>query len=1068
MRPTERDIPVPNDILEESRWLAPAYAQCAGHVHIEADREAASDVGAQPMEVVPEDAGPSDAGPADAPLSAAPTLATTRDIAPSAPLCTLPMLLAATLDPSRASELPAQVIVEQAIQRHGNTNAQRPFTTTLGNTPALSPLGLAAAAAMDDVSEEVAAVLQAQREHADQLSVKGGRGQCYTGGVDSVHDPPPAEVASSVEATLPKMRSNAAKRAVFEAVGPGITFGMRGTTGTLCLRHMRRDKGISTGLKKTQYWHKTHTSIARAHSSEADLIMRRVKEDHDLLYQAAFLIGEHLNKPELVNLLKEKDSLTVDDAEEDAAAAEELLLREQVWLKAKLMLSHHQWHELRMYGNTTHDSIHTMQAMRRKMTIKNAEKYGLRPTMESDSFKGWVISPEKAALLAVRLLFKDAPELFEPDANGQLPTLKFKVAGDGTKCGDRDLVVVGLQCVGTSAGVQGARPQSAESLVPLALVWGKETPALYLGEEGKPGPLTGLGEQLESLITNGLEFEGKRFMFERGQMMFTPDMKTAHQFMGITGDGTGAMTDKHFCPMCTIQGFECWRNSSHPERAGGVSDLDKWKAEHAHRHKNPTFRWMGVSPGKLVYCPCMLHCKNRVVERLLASLYRNLICYNKNETVAKRLEETIRTKLSTTHFGFTVIKKDVTYRVYGCVGNHANKLLQFMPSVIPGLFDLNNDKQKEEAARTVQMWEVWAKIDNAASRQTDEALKGTSLLDGGANSPFQAMCNEFYDLFSATYCFDRNNVDHDVRINSNWYMHLVVCHLNEVLQDVGSLRDYSQQGFESNNSLMKRVWRRCTNHSGAVGKNKVKQDALRQMFDWVLLVREGDAEGLEREKQGNMKRNYEHGNRYFGTTLTNDKTGESFVIPKGPLLVELAKSLEVDYRALCRALNTKNGKGSWESVSGWSLKGGEEVHNHGDATAAATYAGSCREYAQDIKLEGWNELCRLHPRSDDDVDSVEDMCDGEGADEGGDAHETLQQLAEEAYHRSTNKLSAHYLESIPEVDELLQGTTLTSLKDTAERLGATVVGNRGCKRPWAECIVLRRNVLQKGQVGSTE
>jgi hypothetical protein len=77
---------IPNNVLEESRWLAPAYVQCAGHVHTEVDREAACDVGAEPNKVVREDAGPEDAGPADAPLPAAPTLALSRAIAPPASL----------------------------------------------------------------------------------------------------------------------------------------------------------------------------------------------------------------------------------------------------------------------------------------------------------------------------------------------------------------------------------------------------------------------------------------------------------------------------------------------------------------------------------------------------------------------------------------------------------------------------------------------------------------------------------------------------------------------------------------------------------------------------------------------------------------------------------------------------------------------------------------------------------------------------------------------------------------------------------------------------------------------
>ena len=518
---------------------------------------------------------------------------------------------------------------------------------------------------------------------------------------------------------------------------------------------------------------------------------------------------------------------------------------------------------------------------------------------------------------------------------------------------------------------------------------------------------------------------------------------------------TGQPNEKAFCPHCTVIGKDSWRNSPVCEQGQAVSDLSKWKAEHAARCKNPTFRWMGVSPGKLLYCPCMLHCKNRVVERLLASLYRNLCFRSKSEAKGKVLLAKIQEKLATTHFGFKVIKVNVTYKVYGCVGNHANKLIQAMPSIIPELYDLNDPDEKAESDRTVKIWQLWGRIDNTACRQTTEALRLSPLLKptkGGGETPFQLMCNEFFALFAETYTFDRLNADHEVKINSNWYIHLAVCHLNEILQAVGSLRDYTQQGFESHNSLMKRVWRRCTNHDGRVGKHRVKQDSLKQIFDWVLLVREGDAEGLSRPMQTNMKRNYEEGNRYYGTVLKHDLTGKDYVVPKGMLLVDLALELECDYPALCRALNTKNGKGGWSSCSGWRVEGA--VIDHGDATGKAVYGGSCPEYSKEIKVEGFLSMCEEwggeeeEDEYEDDLDDEEDEDEDMGAEEDGVEAASAAVAAE-----ALAKALAVYVNTIPSKD-MLQKKKMNELKDIAARLNvrAKIGMNAGRKIAWIESI----------------
>ena len=112
-----------------------------------------------------------------------------------------------------------------------------------------------------------------------------------------------------------------------------------------------------------------------------------------------------------------------------------------------------------------------------------------------------------------------------------------------------------------------------------------------------------IGDLPFAICKNGVDVDGIRFHMEANQMFFTPDLKTAQQFMEISGVGSGKIAKKCFCPFCTLKAEDCWKNTG--------DDANANREEHLARLKTPRFSWMGMDPKYLVYVPCGLHAKCR-------------------------------------------------------------------------------------------------------------------------------------------------------------------------------------------------------------------------------------------------------------------------------------------------------------------------------------------------------------------------------------------------------------------------------------------------------------------------
>jgi hypothetical protein len=316
---------------------------------------------------------------------------------------------------------------------------------------------------------------------------------------------------------------------------------------------------------------------------------RQLREHYRLVQSVLLQYGDWVDKDLARFLMRESDLEDLDDDEPGMTTP----LDEQVYIKAKLLLTNHQWHEQRCYLATEAQSLHAIRKLRAVIVQKNAKLFGLTPATEDDGFTGHWLDAEQATILAIRMAMKNAPHLFAEGAK-----VLLKVSADGTTVGDKSLVCAGLQVIGTTLGVDGARAQSADTLVPVAMFWAKESEAMYSAPAFKK-----IAEKLTVICENGVDVDGIRFHMEANQMFFTPDLKTAQQFMEISGVGSGKIAKKCFCPFCTLKAEDCWKNTG--------DDANANREEHLARLKTPRFSWMGMDPKYLVYVPCGLHAKCR-------------------------------------------------------------------------------------------------------------------------------------------------------------------------------------------------------------------------------------------------------------------------------------------------------------------------------------------------------------------------------------------------------------------------------------------------------------------------
>jgi hypothetical protein len=122
-----------------------------------------------------------------------------------------------------------------------------------------------------------------------------------------------------------------------------------------------------------------------------------------------------------------------------------------------------------------------------------------------------------------------------------------------------------------------------------------------------------------------------------------------------------------------------------------------------------------------------------------------------------------------------------------------------MPAILPELFD-DSDFEQEQLRKTTLLWQEWTRIDMIACRKDAHEVASLKCLTEGK---LQKTLDDWYNQFSDLYSFDRQNADNTVKINANWYIHIYVTHLVQILKHsrVGSLKPFTQQGFESHNSL---------------------------------------------------------------------------------------------------------------------------------------------------------------------------------------------------------------------------------------------------------------------------
>jgi hypothetical protein len=117
--------------------------------------------------------------------------------------------------------------------------------------------------------------------------------------------------------------------------------------------------------------------------------------------------------------------------------------------------------------------------------------------------------------------------------------------------------------------------------------------------------------------------------------------------------------------------------------------------------------------------------------------------------------------------------------------------------------------------------------------------------DGQGQCILQTLLTTMGSRFEMLYTFDRGE-KRGPEAAMNVYLHIYIMHAVQFIElsGEGSLRDFSQEGFEGYNHVLIYRMYHATNRGGVNGRKRETQSVCKQLFLLELRLREGESKPL--------------------------------------------------------------------------------------------------------------------------------------------------------------------------------------------------------------------------------